>query len=154
MDPFNALSTAAAARKIPQLREAPPVKVMSCALVASIGLEKILDAVKEVNGGAGAPSVKMVGWPANSPSRPAMVCGQSVPRDEGLSPPARQGSPCTRGHGTLLDHALSPRPMIGKEHQSVTPTRPTMGILTQRKVTARRQLVVPLISSDDDLSLV
>jgi hypothetical protein len=53
MDPFNALSTTAAARKIPPLKEAPL----------------------------------------------AMVCGQWVPRDEGRSPPARQGSPCTRGHG-------------------------------------------------------
>jgi hypothetical protein len=44
--------------------------------------------------------------------------------------------------------------MIGKEHQSVMPTRPTTGILTLRKVTIRRQLVVPLSSSDDDLPLV
>jgi hypothetical protein len=49
---------------------------------------------------------------------------------------------------------LSPRLMIGKEHRSVTPTRPTMGILTLRKVTIRRQLVVPLSNSDDDLPLV
>jgi hypothetical protein len=35
-------------------------------------------------------------------------------------------------------HALSPRLMIGKEHQSVTPTRPTTGILTLRKVTTPR----------------
>jgi hypothetical protein len=34
------------------------------------------------------------------------------------------------------------------------PTRPTMGILTLRKVTIRRQLVVPSSSSDDHLSLV
>jgi hypothetical protein len=27
--------------------------------------------------------------------RPAMVCGQSVPRDEGRSPPAHHGSTCT-----------------------------------------------------------
>jgi hypothetical protein len=47
-----------------------------------------------------------------------------------------------------------PRPMIGKEHRSVTPTRPTTGILTLRKVTIRHQLVVPSSSSDDDLSLV
>jgi hypothetical protein len=44
--------------------------------------------------------------------------------------------------------------MIRKVHRSVTPTRPTTGILTQRKVTAQRQLMVPLSSSDDDLSLV
>jgi hypothetical protein len=56
MDPFNALSTVAAARKIPQLKEAPPTKVMSCALVTSTDLEKTLDAEKEVIGGAGAPS--------------------------------------------------------------------------------------------------
>jgi hypothetical protein len=51
-------------------------------------------------------------------------------------------------------HALSPRLMIRKEHRSVMPTRPTMGILPLRKVTARCQLVVPLSSSDDDLPLV
>jgi hypothetical protein len=44
--------------------------------------------------------------------------------------------------------------MIRKEHRSVTPTRPTTGILTPRKVTIRRQLVVPLSSSDNDLPLV
>jgi hypothetical protein len=86
--------------------------------------------------------------------RPAMVCGQLIPRDEGRSPPARQGSPCTRGRGTHLTHALSLHPTIGKEHRSVTPTRPTMGILTQRKVTSQHQLVVPSSSSDDDLPLV
>jgi hypothetical protein len=44
--------------------------------------------------------------------------------------------------------------MIGMEHRSVTPTSPTMGILTLRKVTARHQLVVPSSSSNNDLSLV
>jgi hypothetical protein len=63
MDPFNDLSTAAAARKIPPLKEAPPAMVMSCALVASTYLEKDLDAAKEVTGGAGAPSVKMADQP-------------------------------------------------------------------------------------------
>jgi hypothetical protein len=43
--------------------------------------------------------------------------------------------------------------MIGKEYRSVTPTRPTTGILTPRKVTIRCQLVVPSSSSDDDLPL-
>jgi hypothetical protein len=33
-------------------------------------------------------------------------------------------------------------------------TRPTMGILTPIKVTIQLRLVVPLSSSDDDLSLV
>jgi hypothetical protein len=97
--------------------------------------QKDLDAAKEVTGRAGASSTKMAGRPTNSPGRPAMVSGQSVPCDEGRSPPACQGSPCTRGHGTHPVHALSPRSMIGKEHQSITPTRPTMGILTPRKVT-------------------
>jgi hypothetical protein len=75
MDPFNALSTAVAVRKIPPLKEAPPAKVLSCALVASTDLEKTLDAAQEVIRGAGMPSVKMVGWPANSPDRPTVVCG-------------------------------------------------------------------------------
>jgi hypothetical protein len=44
--------------------------------------------------------------------------------------------------------------MIRKDHQLVTPTHPTTGVLTPRKVTIRRQLVVPLSSSNDGLSLV
>jgi hypothetical protein len=44
--------------------------------------------------------------------------------------------------------------MIGKEHQSVTLTSPTTGILTLKKVTIRHQLVVPLSSRNDDLPLV
>jgi hypothetical protein len=83
-----------------------------------------------------------------------MVCGQSVRRDKGRSRPARQGSPYTQGHATLSARALSPHPMIWKECRSVMPTRPTMGILTPRKVTARRQLMGPSSRSDDDLSLV
>jgi hypothetical protein len=96
-------------------------------------------------------------WPTGQPTtlagRPRFV-DIRPPRDEGRPPPVRQGSPCTRGCGTHSTHALSPRPTIGKEHQSVMPTCPTMGILTPRKVTVQRQLVVPLSSSDDDLPLV
>jgi hypothetical protein len=44
MDPFNALSTAAAARKNPPLKEASPTKVMSCALIISADLQKYLHA--------------------------------------------------------------------------------------------------------------
>jgi hypothetical protein len=154
MDPFNDMSTATAARKIPLLKEAPPTKVMSCALVASTGLEKDLDAAKEVTGGASVPSAKMASRPTNSPGWPAMVCGHSAPRDEGGPSLARQGSPCTQGHGTCLARSLSPHPTIRKEHRSVTAMCPTMGILTLRKVTIRHQLVVPSSSSDDDLSLV
>jgi hypothetical protein len=142
MDPFNALSTAAAARKIPPLKEAPPAKVMSCAFVASKDLEKDLDAVKEITGGAGTPSAKMAGWPANSYGQSAMVCGHVTPRDEGQSPLVCQGSRCTRGYGTHLARALSPRPMIRTEHRLVMPTCPTMGILTPRKDTVRHQLVM------------
>jgi hypothetical protein len=75
MDPFNALPTATAARNILPLKEAPLDKVMFCALVASTDLEKSLHVVKEVTGGAGAPSVKMVGQPA---SRPWFVANRSV----------------------------------------------------------------------------
>jgi hypothetical protein len=60
------------------LKEAPPTKVMSCALAASTDLEKDLDAAKEVTGGAGAPMAKMADQLANSPSQPAMVCGHSA----------------------------------------------------------------------------
>jgi hypothetical protein len=100
-------------------------------------------------------TISEYGWLAGQHSWSAtMVCGQSVPRDEGRSPPVHQGSPYTRGHGTRPAHALSPHSMIGKEHRSVTPTHPTMGILTPRKVTIRHQLVVPSSSSDDDLPLM
>jgi hypothetical protein len=78
--------------------------------------------------------------------------GQSVSRDEGRSPPAHQGSPVPE----VMECArlvLCPTPclMIGKEHLSIMLTCPTTGILTPRKVTIRRQLVVPSSSSDDDL---
>jgi hypothetical protein len=147
MDPFNAPSTTAAARKIPLLKEASPTKVISCVLIASTDLQKDLDVVKEVTGGDDTPSAKMAG-------RSAMVCGQSVHREEGGLSPAHQGFPCTRGHGMHPTCALSPRLTIGKEHRSVMPTRLTMGILTLRKVIVQRQLMVPLSSSDDELSLV
>jgi hypothetical protein len=86
--------------------------------------------------------------------RSAMVCGHSAPHDEVWTSPACQGSPYTRGRGTRPACAPSPCPMIRKENRSVTPTHPTMGILTLRKVTVQRQLVVPSSSSDDDFSLV
>jgi hypothetical protein len=63
MDPFNALSTTATARKIPPLKEVSPAKVMLCAFIASTDLHKDLDATKEVTRGACAPSVKMVSQP-------------------------------------------------------------------------------------------
>jgi hypothetical protein len=44
--------------------------------------------------------------------------------------------------------------MIRKEYRSVTPTHPTTGILTLRKVTTRHHLVIPSSSSDDNLTLV
>jgi hypothetical protein len=92
-DPFNALSTTTAVKKIPPLKEASPTKVMSCALIPSTYQQKDLDAAKEVTRGAGAPSANMAGRLANSPGRPAMVCGQSVPHGEGQSPPACHCSP-------------------------------------------------------------
>jgi hypothetical protein len=79
MDPFHALSTAAATRNIPPLKEAPRAKVRSRALVASTDLEKALNAVKEVTRGAGPPSVKMAGRPANSPGQPVMVVADRSP---------------------------------------------------------------------------
>jgi hypothetical protein len=154
MDPLNALSTTTAARKIPPLKEAPPAKVMSCALVASTDLEKDLDDVKEVTGGASVPSAKMAGVPANSPGRPTMVCGHSAPVMRVNHHQHAKVPLVLEGHRMHPDHALSPRPTIWKEHRSVTPTRPTTGILTSRKVIAWCQLVVPSSSSDDDLPLV
>jgi hypothetical protein len=75
IDPLNALSTTAAARMIPLLREAPPAKVASCVLVASTDLEKALDVAKEVIEGADAPSVTTGSQPAKSPNRPTTVGG-------------------------------------------------------------------------------
>jgi hypothetical protein len=93
MDLFNTLSTTTPARKILPLKEASPTKVVSCALIASTDLHNDLDAAKEVTGGASMPSANMADRPAHSPGRPGMVCGQSVPQDEGGSPPTHQGSP-------------------------------------------------------------
>ena len=45
---------------------------------------------------------------------------------------------------------LTPRPTIGKECGSATPTRPTTGMLTPRKVTLRRKVVIDTGSDDDD----
>jgi hypothetical protein len=53
-----------------------------------------------------------------------------------------------------LTRALSLHLTIRKENRSVTPTRPTMWILTPRTVTIRRQLVVRSSNSGDDLPLV
>jgi hypothetical protein len=83
VDPFNALSTAAAVRMIPPSREAPPAKVASCALVASTNTEKALDTAKEVTGRSGAPSVMMGGQSAKSPDRPAAVGGRLTPHEVG-----------------------------------------------------------------------
>jgi hypothetical protein len=69
-------------------------------------------------------------------------------------PHVRKASPSARGRGPRPGSALSPSPMIGKEHRSITPTRPTMGVLTLRKVTIPRNLVVHSNSDNDDLLLV
>jgi hypothetical protein len=83
MDPFNAMSSAAATRKILPSKEASPGKVMSCVLIALTDLQKDLDATKEVTGGADVLLSKMAGqlaghglWPID-------------PHDEGQSPPVR-----------------------------------------------------------------
>jgi hypothetical protein len=79
MDPFNALSTAAATRKITSLKEAPSAKVMSCALVASTNLEKDLDVAKGVTERAGMPSAKMAGQPTPMVGRPWFVAIRPPP---------------------------------------------------------------------------
>jgi hypothetical protein len=68
--------------------------------------------------------------------------------------PALQSYPYGWGHGSHPVHALSPRPMIGKEHRSITPTHPSTGVLTLSKVTIQHQLVVRSSSNDHDLPLV
>ena len=42
---------------------------------------------------------------------------------------------------------------MGKEHRTATSTRPTMGLLTPRKVTIQRNLVIDVVDSNDDYSL-
>jgi hypothetical protein len=140
------MSTAVAARKIPSLKEASPATVMSCALVTLTDLQKDLDAANEVTGEDGVPLTKMDG-------RPWFVANRS---------PVMRANHHQRAKVPLVFEAverawvcaLSPHPMIGKEHRSVTSTPPTTGILTPRKVFIQHQLVVPSSSSDDDLPLV
>jgi hypothetical protein len=48
---------------------------------------------------------------------------------------------------------LSPHPTIRKEHHSVTPMRPSTGVLTLKKITIHHQLVVLSSSNDNDLLL-
>jgi hypothetical protein len=122
MDPFNTLSTVAATRMIPPLRDASPAKVASCVLVASTDLEEALDAAKEDTRGAGTPSAMMAYRSAKSPGRQTMVGGHMTPLKVGQPSPARQSSPCAWGHGSHPFRALSPCPMIRKERQSVMPT--------------------------------
>jgi hypothetical protein len=88
-NPINALSIAAAARKIPPLKEASPAKVMSCKLIASIDLQKELDATKEVTGGADAPSTKMA-------CRPWFVANQSHHHQHAKLPPVTEVVECAR----------------------------------------------------------
>jgi hypothetical protein len=96
----NALSTATAMRMIPPLREAPPTKVSSCALVASTALEKALDVAKEVIGGASVPLVMMGDQPAKSPSRSATVGSRLTP------PPLRWVNHHLRARVPLLPRAM------------------------------------------------
>jgi hypothetical protein len=99
------------------------------------------------------PSTMMGGRPAMSLGRPAAVGGRLTPLEVGQTSPARQGSPVAQGCGSRPVHALSPRLTIGKEHRSVTPTHPSTGVLTPKKISIRHQLVVLSSNSDDDLPL-
>jgi hypothetical protein len=94
------------------------------------------------------------GRPAKSPGRPAMVGGCTIPLEVGQPSPTRQSSPIGQGRGSHPVRVLSAHPMIGKENHSVTPTRPSTGVLTPKKITIRCQLVVLSSSNDDDLPLV
>jgi hypothetical protein len=147
------LSIAFVASAIPPLKEAAPTKVACCSLVASTDLEKALDKANEETRGANAPLATMGGRPANIDGRSAMGFDRPAPVKVGRPSPSCQGSQCARGHGTRPTRALSPCSMIGKEHRSITPMRPTMGALTPRKVIVWLALVINS-SSDDDLPLV
>jgi hypothetical protein len=154
MDPFNALSTAAATRMIPLLREVATAKVTSRALVASTDLEKALDAMKDVIGGVGVPLAMMSDQLAKPPGRLATVGGQLTPLEVGQPSPVCHSSLAAQGRGLHPFCVLSPRPTIGKEHHLVMPTRPSTGVLTPKNITIRCLLVVLSSSSDDDLPLV
>jgi hypothetical protein len=98
MKSFNVISTAAAMRGIPSVKESP-VKVASCTLVASSDLDKVLDVTKDITRGADAPMTKMGGQLANIDGRPAMSFGRPSPLEVGHSTHAREASPCAQGRG-------------------------------------------------------
>jgi hypothetical protein len=68
----------------------------------------------------------------------------------GQPSPVRQSSLAAQSHGSRPVQAISPRPMIRKEHRSVMPMRPSTSVLTSKKITIQRQRVVPSSSSNDD----
>jgi hypothetical protein len=117
------------------------------------GINRLGEGLRCFIGGAGAPSVTMGGRPAKSPGRLTTVGGRLTPLDVGQLSPAWQSSPAAQDRGSHPICALSPDLMIRKEHHSVTPTCPSTGVLTLKKITIRRQLVVLSSSSDDDLPL-
>jgi hypothetical protein len=73
MKSFNVVSIAAAARTILPLKESSMAKVVSCPIVTSNNLDRVLDDTKDVTRGVGSPSVKMAA------SRPAMGFGRLTP---------------------------------------------------------------------------
>jgi hypothetical protein len=109
---------------------------------------------EEVIGGAGTSSVMMAGWPAKSPGRPATVGGRLTHFKVCQPSVVHQSFPAVQDRSSRPVCVLSPSTTIGKEHCSVMPTRPSMGVLTLKKITIRCQLVVPSSSSDNNLPLV
>jgi hypothetical protein len=146
MESFNVISTDAAARVMPLLKESPP-KVMSCTLAAYGDLDKALDVTKGVTGGVGTLLANMGG-------RPAMSFGRPAPLEVGRLSLVREALPGAHGHALRPTRVLSPHPTIRKGHQSVKPMDPTTGLLTPRKVTIWYNLVVHSDGDGNDHPLV
>jgi hypothetical protein len=128
MESYNVISTTATVRTIPPLKESP-MKVTSCTLVASSDLHKALDVTKDVTRGAGSPSAKMGGRPANLDGCLTMGFGRSTPPplEVGHPAPVRDASLHAHGRGLRPTSGLSPHPTIRKEHRSVTLMPPIQG---------------------------
>lgn len=139
---FNFVSTAAASKAIPPMKEPPPEKVAQVTLVESRDLEIVLDSAKGHSPGGWAPGSSVGDRPA--------------PSKAGRPGSGRPGSPLPSARSERPPRPLSPRPTIGKgkEHRTGTPTRPTTGVLTPKKATVRRHLRVEDSDDDDGAPLV
>jgi hypothetical protein len=134
MESFNIVSTAAATR----------------AISTASDLEHVLDAAKGNPKGADTP-LNLMG---DSTSNTSKGCRHLAPISVPQSSPMHHDSLISHACGSHPVCALFPHPTIRKEHRSMTPTRPMMGVLTPRKVTIRCNMVINNDSGDDNLPLM